>query len=156
MIYHGLIRTDHIINIKQMNIEKNIFEQASRNYIWEDYSGPENERKTHIIGLEQQYLPSEKEQAINMKKNQELVRKFLDKLYGIDPVSKILSENLNEVKLDGFLRKRLGTFRDKKIQTDYTLSESEPAKFIYIWLHELGRALTAADIAIKKRAGRGK
>lgn len=138
-----------------MNIEKNIFEQANQNYVWEDYSGPENERRTHIIGLEQQYLPSEKEQAINIKKNQELVRKFLNKLYSVDSASKILSENLSEVKLDGFLRKRLGTFRDKKIQTDYTLSESEPMKFIYILLHELGHALTSADIAIKREQAKG-
>lgn len=138
-----------------MNIEKNIFEQVSQNYTWEDYSGPENKRKTHIIGLEQQYLPSEKEQAINIKKNQELVRKFLNRLYCVDSASKILSENLNEVKLDGFLRKRLGTFKDKKIQTDYTLSESETIKFIYIWLHELGHALTAADITSKREQAKG-
>lgn len=151
----NLDRKNLTLNIKHMNIEKNIFEQVNQNYIWEDYSGPENERKTHIIGFEQQFLPNENEQIENIKKNQDLVKKFLNKLYSIDSTSKILSENLSEVKLDGFLRKRLGTFGDKKIQTDYTLSQSEPKKFIYIWLHELGHALTAADIASKREQAKG-
>lgn len=137
-------------------MKENILEQI-KNYfhVWEDYSGPENDQKTHIVGLEQQFLPDTKEQAVNIRRNQEMVKKFLDRLYTVDSVSEILSENLEEVKLDSHHLKQLGRYKDRKIELDYGLSASESKKFVYMWLHELGHALTIKDLSDKREQARG-